>query len=95
VSARGTVYLTDGFERLDLPGKTTTFALTDDWQIEGREIAWEWPHDSPGTVAGAIIVKSDGETKPAEGVGPVIVRRGERVEATARIKLAEWQAVET
>jgi hypothetical protein len=95
VSARGTVYLTDGFERLDLPGVATRFRLNEAWEIESDVVSWTWPYTWPGTVAGAIIVKSDGETKPAEGVGPVIVRRGERVEATARIKLAEWQAVET
>lgn len=53
--ATGTVYLTDGFERLDLPGIESTFTLGEDWIAHGTECRWRWTHPYPGVVAGAEV----------------------------------------
>lgn len=53
---RGTVYLTDGLERLDLPGRECVFALEHDWVIRGQACSWTWPHEEVATVAGAEVL---------------------------------------
>jgi hypothetical protein len=53
---RGTVYLTDGLERLDLPGRECVFALEHDWVIRGQACSWTLSHEEVATVAGAEVL---------------------------------------
>jgi hypothetical protein len=55
LSAAGYVYLTDGFGRLDLPGRLCILDIDPDWVINGTTCHWVWPHDQPANIAGAEI----------------------------------------
>lgn len=93
---KGTVYLTDGFERLDLPGRECVFALEYDWAIRGQICSWVWPYKDNVTVAGAEIVTRGraGEDVTwivgVEGLGgpPFVARYYDRIEATPAIVIA-------
>lgn len=80
------VYLTDGFERLDLPGRSAEFRLDDDWILVGAQCVWVWPHDAPGTVAGAEIVAPGGTWQVDVG-SPVMLTKGNRLVARPRVRL--------
>lgn len=90
--ARGIVFLTDGFERLDLPGRTADFRVAEDWEIIGTECRWKWPHKDPATAAGAEIITPAG-TYLVEIRPPILLAKGNNISATPRIHLGAEQLV--
>jgi len=93
MSVTGTVYLTDGFERLRLPGRRSIFKLEDDWIAHGTMCSWIWPFEQPANVAGAEVEldgHSDGATTVIINVGdldgpPEIVQYGQEINFTPSV----------
>lgn len=85
------IYLTDGFARLDLPGRLSTFHLDDDWVARGTECEWIWPHRQPCTVAGAEIVADGGMICTIDVSGmdkrPILLRKNEMIKINPSVEM--------
>lgn len=89
--ATATVYLTDGIERLDLPGKIVEFDLHSDWKMRGIGV-WRWPHQMPGTVAGYQIMLHNASAANGEFYlePPLVVKHKQEIRITMAIEFENF-----
>jgi hypothetical protein len=92
MSATGTVYLTDGFDRLPLPGRRCEFRLDTGWIAHGTTCSWTWPFEWLVNIAGAEVEMDGipGGATVSMDVGhldgpPEVVGYGQTIRFTPRI----------
>lgn len=86
MSAYATVYLTDGFERVDVPSQVVAFHLIDGWDAVGHA-TWRYRGKQPITVAGwEVVLHTPEQPRAHYDLEPTVIHPGQPINLECHVR---------